>query len=113
MSYLVIVHSNRRIGGRHPHKGSGKDKVCLLQREDGDDEESLPVAGMEDLVFRGSRGIEATSDCGSVKGSGTGGSSAANEGSKILRSTTQRVLQNQSSMQQGYYWNTFLAKREC
>ena len=74
-SCAVAVHFNRRTGGRHPHKGSRKDKVCLLQREDGDDEESLPVAGMEDSVFRGSCSTDAASDSGSVKGSSTGGSS--------------------------------------
>ena len=33
--------------------------------------------------------------------------------SRILRSATQSMLQNQSSLQQAYCWNTFLAKREC
>ena len=66
-SCSVAVHSNRRTGG------SGKDKVCLLQREDGDDEESLPVAGMENSVFRGSCGTDVASDSGNVKGSNTGG----------------------------------------
>ena len=68
---------------------------------------------MEDSVFRGSCSTEAASDSGSVKGSSIGGSSAADGGSIILRLAAQRVLQNQSSMQQAYCWNTFLAKREC
>ena len=67
-------------GGRHPHQGSGKDKVCLLQREDGDDEESLPVAGMEDSVFRGSCGTDVASDSCSAMGSSTKGSNTADEG---------------------------------
>ena len=50
-----------------------KEKVCLLQREDGDDEESLPVVGMEDSVFRESCGADAASDNGSVNDNSTRG----------------------------------------
>ena len=73
---INTIHSYRRTGGRHPHKGSREDKVCLLQRETGDDEESLPVAGMDRLSIQRELWYRGSSDSGSVKGSITGGNRA-------------------------------------
>ena len=49
---IVVVHSNRRTSGRHSHEGYGEDHVCLLQREDGDDQESILVAGMDRIKIQ-------------------------------------------------------------
>lgn len=75
----------------------------LLQRENGDDEESLLVAGMDRISIQRKLWYRCNSDSGSVKGSSTEDNSAVNERQQ------QRVLQKKSK----YCWNTFLAKREC
>ena len=81
-SCSVAIHSNRRTSGRHPHGGSREDKFCLLQREYGDDEESLPVAGMDRLSIQRELWYRCSSDSGSVMGSSTEGNSATDEGQR-------------------------------
>ena len=85
----VAVHSNRRTSGKHPHEGSREDKVCILQRKDGDDEESFLVEGMDIISIQREMLYRGSSDSGSVKGSSTKDSSAANEGQRLEISSTE------------------------
>ena len=79
-SCTVLVHSNRIASGRYPHEGSREDKACLLQREDGDDGESLPVEGMDRLSIQRELWYRCNSDSGSVKGNNTRDNNVADEG---------------------------------
>lgn len=46
-SSTIEAHSYRRRGGRHPHQGPRKNKVCSFQGEDGDGKESISVVEMD------------------------------------------------------------------
>ena len=46
----------------------GKDKVCLFQREDGDDQESISLEGMDRIRIQRELQHKWGSDSGSVMG---------------------------------------------
>jgi len=46
---IVEENPNWRTGGSHSHQGPRKNKVCLLQGEDGDGEESVSVAEADSI----------------------------------------------------------------
>lgn len=81
----IAVHSYRRTSGGYPHESSGKDKFCLFQRNDGDDQESISVAGMDKLRIQWELQYKWSSASDSVMASSTEGSNAEDEGHQDRR----------------------------
>ena len=78
----------RRSGG-YSHESFGEDKVCLLQSEDGDDQESIPVARMDRIRIQRELQYRCNSDSGRVMGSSTEGNNAADEGQQPKINSTE------------------------